>query len=254
MGITIGRVTTTNWKPSKESVDTLAAYVKTSVEGERPAAVVFQMHDSLVYMGRSIDGTTKQPFKDKQGNYHVEGDLVLAPKEFQLKQYKLMKPILKAVGQRPFIMVTPMRRYATKPGCCVSSGHVTNFSDEAYNEKMESDIEDVRKTMRSWLFADNIKRVVVIGPGPMMAKMGPECSWGTDPVHPLPAATKSWLSWSCPTWKNLRTRPTLLQPGQAEPEGAAATGATEEEASLAEVEEARPTGAAAGDFLTERAF
>ena len=113
MGITIGRVTTTNWKPSKESVDTLAAYVKTSVEGERPAAVVFQMHDSLVYMGRSIDGTTKQPFKDKQGNYHVEGDLVLAPKEFQLKQYKLMKPILKAVGQRPFIMVTPMRRYAT---------------------------------------------------------------------------------------------------------------------------------------------
>ena len=64
---------------------------------------------------------------------------------------------------------------------------MTNFSDEAYNEKMESDIEDVRKTMRSWLFADNIKRVVVIGPGPMMAKMGPECSWGTDPVHPLPA-------------------------------------------------------------------
>ena len=48
MGITVGRVTTSNWKPSKESVEILAAYVRTSVEGERPAAVVFQMHDNLL--------------------------------------------------------------------------------------------------------------------------------------------------------------------------------------------------------------
>ena len=50
MGITTGRVTTANWKPSKDSVDILAAYVKTSVEEEKPAAVVFQMHDNLLYM------------------------------------------------------------------------------------------------------------------------------------------------------------------------------------------------------------
>ena len=54
MGITTGRVTTANWKPSKDSVDILAAYVKTSVEEEKPAAVVFQMHDNLPYMGRNI--------------------------------------------------------------------------------------------------------------------------------------------------------------------------------------------------------
>ena len=81
MGIIVGRVTTTNWKPSKENEDILEAYVKTSVEGERPTAVVFQMHNNLLYMGRSIDGTTKQHYEDKQGIFHVEGDLVLAPKE-----------------------------------------------------------------------------------------------------------------------------------------------------------------------------
>ena len=81
MGIIVGRVTTTNWKPSKENLDILEAYVKTSVEGERPTAVVFQMHNNLLYMGRSIDGTTKQHYEDKQGIFHVEGDLVLAPKE-----------------------------------------------------------------------------------------------------------------------------------------------------------------------------
>ena len=116
----VGRVTTTNWKTSKENVDILVAYVKTSVEGERPTAVIFQMHDNLLYMGRSINGTTKQHYKDKQGIFHVEGDLVLAPKEIQLNFYKLMKPIMEAVGQRPFIVITPMRRYTTTP-CCESS-------------------------------------------------------------------------------------------------------------------------------------
>ena len=76
-GITIGRVTTTNWKPSKESVEILAGHVKASVEGERPSAIVFQMLDNLFYMGRKIDGTTKQPAKDKKGQFHIEGDLVL---------------------------------------------------------------------------------------------------------------------------------------------------------------------------------
>ena len=36
--------------------------------------------------------------------------MVLALKEVQLNLYRLMKPILKAVGQRPFIVITPMHR------------------------------------------------------------------------------------------------------------------------------------------------
>ena len=82
-----------------------------------------------------------------------------------------MKLILEAVGQRPFIVVTPMRRYATTP-CCESSSHVTNFSDVSFDEKIESDLENVRKNMRSWLFVDNIRRAVVLGPVPLIAKMG----------------------------------------------------------------------------------
>ena len=73
LGVTTGRVTTANWKPSKDSVEVLAAYVKASVEGEKPEAVVFQMHDNLLYMGRNIGSSSKQPFKDKTGNYYVEG-------------------------------------------------------------------------------------------------------------------------------------------------------------------------------------
>ena len=171
MGITTGRVTTTNWKPSKDSVEVLAAYVKSSVEGENPAAVVFQMHDNLLYMGRKIDGSTRQQFKDKMGRYHVEGDLVLAPKEVQANLYRLMKPILEAVGQKPFVVVTPMGRYVSSP-CCENVEHVTNFREAEYGSNMER---------------DNVRRAVVLGPAPLMAKMGVDCCWSDDPVHPLSA-------------------------------------------------------------------
>ena len=52
---------------------------------------------------------------------------------------------------------------------------------------MESDLEDARKNMRSWLFANNIRRAVVLVLGPLMAKIGSGSCWGEDPVHPLPA-------------------------------------------------------------------
>ena len=124
-------------------------------------------------MRRNIDGSSKPQFKDKSGTYHVEGDLVLAPKEVrvQINLYKLMKPILVAVGQKPFIVVTPMRRYSSST-CCENVSHITNFNAEDYDESMERDLEEVRKNMRSFIFANNVRRAVVLGPGPLIAKMG----------------------------------------------------------------------------------
>ena len=140
-------------------------------------------------MRRNIDGSSKPQFKDKSGTYHVEGDLVLAPKDVQLNLYKLMRPLLEAVGQKPFVIVTPMRRYA-RSTCCESSLHITNFSNEDYNNIIERDLEEVRKNMRSFIFGDNINRAVVLGPGPLMAQMGVESCWADDPVHPLPVVYK----------------------------------------------------------------
>ena len=52
---------------------------------------------------------------------------------------------------------------------------------------MERDLEEVRKNMRGYIFGDNVRRAVVLGPAPLMAKMGVDCCWADDPVHPLPA-------------------------------------------------------------------
>ena len=141
---------------------------------------------------------------------------------------------------------------------------------------MESDLEDARKNMRSWLFADNIRRAVVLVLGPLMAKMGSGSCWGEDPVHPLPAvyqeqaklvlsnmdgledkvdtaSTKtSRQSWCCPTWTGWRTRWTRPAPRPAGPQVEDATGGTEEEATGAEEEE--DALVAGEDSHIERAF
>ena len=41
--------------------------------------------------------------------------------------------------------------------------------------------------MRGYIFGDNVRRAVVLGPAPLMAKMGVDCCWSDDLVHPLPA-------------------------------------------------------------------
>ena len=89
-----------------------------------------------------------------------------------------MKPIQKAVGQTPIVILTPMRPYAQST-CCENSNHITT---------MEKDLEDVRKNMRSFILADNVRRAfraMVVGPWPLMTKMGADC-WADDPVHPRP--------------------------------------------------------------------
>ena len=46
---------------------------------------------------------------------------------------------------------------------------------------MENDLQEVRVNMRSWLFGDNIRRVVVLAPAQLMTSMGTRNCWGDDP-------------------------------------------------------------------------
>ena len=45
--------------------------------------------------------------------------------------YNLLKPVLKAVGGRPMVVITPMPRYL-KTRCCEDTDHLTNFREDDY--------------------------------------------------------------------------------------------------------------------------
>ena len=97
--------------------------------------------------------------------------------------YNLLKPVLKAVGGRPMVVITPMPCYL-KNRCCSDTDHPTNFREDDYGQEMKAKLFELRVNIRTFLFTDNIRRVAVINPTPIMEKMEQSEVWRVDPVHP----------------------------------------------------------------------
>ena len=107
------------------------------------------MLDNLLYQGRQLDGSISLQTRDSSGRHHL-------------------KPMLRYVGA----------------SCCESGDHLTNKSEPGFQNALVEDLEEMRKNFRSFLFADNIRRAVVMNPTHVMLGMEKEELWGADPVHP----------------------------------------------------------------------
>ena len=180
--ITVGRITTTNWKPSAETVEVMASHVTNGCSIDSPDTVVFELLDNLLYLGRNEDGTTTLPTRGQNGVYHVKGALYVAHKETQYHMYKTIRPLLMAAGNRPMVIITPFPRYVSAP-CCADRTHITNFRDINYTDEIMASLADIRTNFKSFLFADRIRRVNVINPAPLMDDRLSAEHW-QDPVHP----------------------------------------------------------------------
>ena len=211
------RVSTAGWKPTREAVAALVGQVKSAVEVDKPDCVVFFLLDNLQYLWRMLDGTTTQQQSDGRGKFHMEGELTIANKEVQLNIYKLVKPVLQAAGERPFVVITPMGRYLSAP-CCEKESHITNFRSENYEEGLLANLEEVKKNFRGFLFSDNIRKTLVLDLGPVLEKLGKEVCWGADPVHPSKAVycTMIWpgCSWMPSRGWRLSVRWWIRGPGE----------------------------------------
>ena len=95
----------------------------------------------------------------------------------------MLKPVMAARGDAPFIFITPMLRYVSGT-CCDSEDHLTNRSEPEFVNNLLDGLEDVRWNFWSFLFNDNIRRAGVINPCPLIEGMDQEEVWGTDPIHP----------------------------------------------------------------------
>ena len=181
-GIQVVKTTTTNWRPAPEAVEALVDHVKNAVGVGDPEVVVFELLDNLVYLGRQPDGSTELPKRGAGGIYHVRGELTIAQRDIQLNIYNAVKPILMAAGTRPLIVITPFPRYMCSP-CCPDKEHITNFSKDDYMDTMLASLSEIRNNFRTFMFTDNIRRVSLINPAPLMDDRAASEYW-QDPVHP----------------------------------------------------------------------
>jgi hypothetical protein len=60
------------------------------------------------------------PRKDNEGNYHIDGDLVLAPKELQRKFFQQLADELADFKSSPIVFAAPLPRYLE--GACMLRG------------------------------------------------------------------------------------------------------------------------------------
>jgi len=184
-GLKVVRIKTTNWIPTMDAVAALATHVKDAVAKENSEVLVFHMLDNILYLARNAYGSAVQPRRGADGQYHIEGDLVLAHKDVQYNIYKALKPVLAASGNRPFIIVTPIPRYVIAP-CCETTDHLTNYLKEDFVSNMLDELNEVKGHFRSFLFSDNIRRASVINPTPLLDSNFPKQDWD-NAVHPAKA-------------------------------------------------------------------
>ena len=181
-GAAIATISAAGWRPTSVGVQTLSRLVREQVEAEKPDFVVFQLLDNVLYLAQAEDGTTTQPTRGDDGRFHIEGELILASKDVQIRIYRALKPVLSAVGDIPIVIITPLPRYAVAP-CCDAASHITNYREPDYLERLLSDLREVRSNFRSCLFSDKVRRASLVDPTPVAAGRLNSEDW-EDPVHP----------------------------------------------------------------------
>ena len=182
----VNNIKITNWKAKSDAVMALTDHVKEAIKVGRTSATIFQLYDSLLYLGMLPDGTTAHPTRDRSGKYHVVGDLVVAGKEAQFNIYKVMRPALLAASGGPIIIITPMPGYITCV-CCEDESHLTNRASPEFSADIQHHLAETRNNFRSFIFTDSLRNVSVINPALLFDSIQTSEGWDSaDPIHPKP--------------------------------------------------------------------
>jgi hypothetical protein len=106
-----------SWRANRDSVLNLATMIHDKLQEVKVDAVVLCLVDNNTYYGLTDAGETSLPKRDKEGHYHVEGDLIVCSKSAQHALFKLLTPIFDATSHKTCILMSPVPRYLQE-SCC----------------------------------------------------------------------------------------------------------------------------------------
>ncbi len=117
----------------------LKAVVTTAATMFADTVTEFQVFDKNIYMSKTLDSGIIPAAKGGSCDCHIVGQLITAPKELIKDAVAACIPLLKAAGDLPKLVLTPIPRYV-KAKCCDRPTHITNFSEPNYRGKMASQL------------------------------------------------------------------------------------------------------------------
>jgi hypothetical protein len=127
-------VTIAGWNPCPENINKMIAAVEEKAKVS--TAFVFDLLGNSSVRYEQFDGTTSLPFKSN-GRFHLAGKVTTTSPDIFKKVVQAITPIMKAVGNKPCIVLPPLPRYVYAR-CCNDSGHCTNAGDPEYQSFMMS--------------------------------------------------------------------------------------------------------------------
>jgi hypothetical protein len=96
--------------------------------------IIFYNLDCAAYYARQEDGSLI-PARQLDGHYHIDGELVVAPKEMFTRTLKHCTPLLQLHPNIKKIVISPTPRYWILT-CCADVEHVNNFYDADFEATM----------------------------------------------------------------------------------------------------------------------
>ena len=122
------------------------------------------------------------PQVEDDGRHHVVGELRVATKEQVKAMLKTVTPLLHALPDSKKLIISCLPRYVSRP-CCKEGGHMQNF-DQAAREKILTDLNAMKRAVRSHLYAEKIANAYIVDP--IQICNANDASSYLDPVHLTP--------------------------------------------------------------------
>jgi len=195
-GALVHLVTMPSYAPNKGTVERATLELEQLLVDTSAAKVVFFMMDNAGYYAKTEEGSLIPARRDKAGAYHLEGELVVAPKEMFSSSLKVCEPLFRAAEKSGGgVLLSPMPRYWTK-SCCDDIEHAPNRSEADFDQYLFTGLDGLRRHSKDFLFLHRLKNTAVLNSTQLMvdavggAKTMDEAvdclrdTWGDDPVHP----------------------------------------------------------------------
>jgi hypothetical protein len=88
----------------------------------------------------------------KIGNrYHINGKLATVGRDRFKELFNLSVPLLRAAGECPKLLLSPLLRYITAP-CCKDTGHLTNFGGPEYALFLGEAMENIKSWLKDFTY------------------------------------------------------------------------------------------------------
>jgi hypothetical protein len=175
------------WRPNKTAIEDMTEKVTEAVAAlTEDDIVVIHCFDNVAYMARSEEGGDLPIRRYPTGDFHIEGELVLASKERLFMYFKNCMPFFKLLEKLTVFFLSPLPRHLYV-SCCLREDHAPNIKVDGFEEEMRKALQDCRNNYKDFFFTSGLRNVTVLNPGaevPQEDESGMQL-WGPDPVHPL---------------------------------------------------------------------